>query len=89
MGHRGSPCGHALSPAHAMPVLLRPDTRNRRPVATGTPVDPVVRMSHCLSRSQNRIEIGPGNGTGDAPDRSIPDGGPRVSGFGSRTSGGG
>ncbi len=31
---------------------LTPDTRDRRPVATGTPVDPVVRMSHCLSRPQ-------------------------------------
>ncbi len=74
MGHRGSPCGHALSPAHAMPRPLSsvsrpgyltpayltpntwdltPDTwdlmpaiRDRRPVTTGTPVDPVVRMSH-------------------------------------------
>ncbi len=32
---------------------LRPVTRHPRPVATGTPVDPVVRMSHGLSRSQS------------------------------------
>ncbi len=53
MGHRGSACGHALSPAHEMRVLLRPGTWGLRPVATGTPVDPVVRMSHGLSRSQD------------------------------------
>ncbi len=53
MGHRGYPCGHALSPAHKMLVFLRPDTRDLGPVATVTPVDPVVLMSHCLSRSQD------------------------------------
>ncbi len=63
MGHRGSACGHVLSPAHEMLVFLRPDTRHRRPVATGTPVDPVVRMSHGLSRSQNvRMDISTGIG---------------------------
>ncbi len=58
MGHRGYPCGHALSPVHGMPRPLSsvsrpgyltpayptPDTWDL------TPVDPVVRTTHCLSR---------------------------------------
>ena len=59
MGHRRCPFGHAMSPSRRCRFLRdpTPDTWDLRPVATGISVDPVVRMSHCLSRSQSDVCI--------------------------------
>ncbi len=49
------PLSSVSRPGYRIPDTrdLGPDTRDRRPVATGTPVDPVVRMSHCPFRSRS------------------------------------
>ncbi len=45
--------GPETRPLRPDPWDPMPATRDPRPVATGTPVDPVVPLSHLLSRSQN------------------------------------